>query len=315
METMNTRNHMVTVHTPVLLQEVIDVLALNPDDIVVDGTLGGAGHAKAILDTLGPNGTYLGIDADKGAIERAHQLIGDDPRYHTALGNYRNIDLYVKNAQLPRVDKVLLDLGLSSDQLHQDDNRGFSFQNDEPLKMTYSALPQKETVTAWHVVNEWSESSLQDIIFGFGGERHARRIAHAIVEAREEKPIQTSKRLAEVVATAVHRKSHIHPATKTFQAIRMAVNDELGALEEVLQKAIQLLTPEGRIAVISFHSLEDRIVKRTFRTWEETGLGKRITKRPIVPKREESNANKRARSAKLRCFETADIIHKERIEP
>jgi len=197
----------------------------------------------------------------------------------------------------------LLDLGLSSDQLDGASERGFSFRQDEPLRMTFSQNPVEGAPTAWHTVNEWSEESLADILYGFGEERRSRKIARAIVLAREEKKIETSKELAEIVASAVRGRKGIHPATKTFQAIRMAVNDELGALTEALNKSKELLENNGRIAVITFHSLEDRIVKRAFKAWEKEGVGFQVTKKPIAPTKEECTTNRRARSAKLRCFE------------
>lgn len=302
MEKNNQKNHSDTVHIPVLLQHVITTLALQPTDAVVDGTLGGGGHAKSILALLGEEGRYLGIDADESALARVRKLLGKDERVYYALGNFRNIDTLAQRAKFSHIDKILLDLGLSSDQLEKRSGRGFSFQVDEPLKMTFTLSPEKEKLTAWHVVNEWSEESLADIIYGFGEEKKSRRIAKAIVDARQDESIETSKELADIIEQAVPRRSGAHPATRTFQAIRIAVNDELGALEEVLKKSKTLLAPGGRIAIISFHSLEDRTVKRTFAEWEKEGFGERITKRPIAPSREECVENRRSRSAKLRCF-------------
>lgn len=296
----------ITVHVPVLLQNVITVLALEEGDVVIDGTLGGGGHAKSILERLGEKGTYLGIDADESALARVQRMLGRDERMHFAHGNFRSMDVLARDAGLVEVNKILLDLGLSSDQLEARSGRGFSFMIDEPLRMTFALSPTKGTLTAWHVVNEWSEETLADIIFGFGEEKKSRRIARAIVEARQDETIETSKELADLVEQAVPRRSGAHPATRTFQAIRMAVNDELGALEEVLEKSKTLLTPGGRIAIITFHSLEDRVVKRAFAGWEKEGFGERITKRPIAPTREECIANRRSRSAKLRCFKKAE---------
>lgn len=306
MESKSLRGQAITVHTPVLLKEVIHVLDIQPDDVVVDGTLGGGGHASALLTLLGKNGLYIGIDADSGALERVQQRLGEDERVKYMLGNFRNIDVHVENAGVKQVDKILLDIGLSSDQLGEESERGFSFLRDEPLKMTFSKDPKPGELTAWHVVNEWSEESLGDIIFGFGGEHRARRIARAICSAREQKEIHTSKRLADIVAEASPKRGPVHPATKTFQAIRMAVNDELGALSDALKKGETILKKGGRIAVITFHSLEDRIVKQTFAEWEHENIGERITKKPIAPSREEYVANRRARSAKLRCFKKHD---------
>ncbi|KKS30766.1 MAG: Ribosomal RNA small subunit methyltransferase H [Parcubacteria group bacterium GW2011_GWA2_43_11] len=307
MEKQSKKNQQATtVHIPVLLQNVITVLAVKPTDTVVDGTLGGGGHATHILEKLGPNGMYLGIDADDTALTRVRKLLGRDKRMHFALGNFRTMDTLIQEAGINQVHKILLDLGLSSDQLETQSGRGFSFMVDEPLKMTFAHARDLHTLTAWHVVNEWSEESLADIIFGFGEEKRSRRIARAIVEARQTKSIETSKELAAIVEQATPRRSGAHPATRTFQAIRIAVNDELGALGEVLSKSLKILAPGGRIAIISFHSLEDRIVKRAFIEWEKEGLGERITKRPIVPSRKECIENRRSRSAKLRCFMKAE---------
>jgi 16S rRNA (cytosine1402-N4)-methyltransferase len=303
METEKSKYRKKTVHTSVLLKEVIDVLALKPEDYVVDGTLGGGGHAEKILEFLGPNGHYLGIDADEDALERVRERLAGDKRISYAQGNFRDIQKHVIEADFPTVNKIFVDLGLSSDQLDSQSNRGFSFKKDEPLKMTFVKNPPKGTLTAWHVVNEWSEESLADILYGFGGEKKSRKIAKAICEEREKENIKTSKQLADIIEKTISRRKGIHPATRTFQAIRMAVNDELGALQEVLQQSKTLLSKNGRIAIISFHSLEDRIVKHTFQDWEKEGFGKRITKHPLIPERDECKENKRARSAKLRCFE------------
>lgn len=294
-----------TVHTPVLLQQVIDGLAVRPTDTVVDGTAGGGGHARVLLGLLGPEGKYIAIDADRAALARVHAAVGSDPRVTLVHGNFRDIDGHLASVGIGAFDKLLLDLGLSSDQL-ETGVRGFSFAKDEPLSMTLSDSPAAETTTAWHVVNNWSEQSLSDVLYGFGGERRARAIARAIVHRREERPIETTTELADLVASVVHRYGRIHPATKTFQAIRIAVNDELGALKSVLTKALPMLHIGGRVAVITFHSLEDRIVKHTFRTWQEEGMGTVLTKRPIVGDTDEIRNNPRARSAKLRIFEKQD---------
>jgi 16S rRNA (cytosine1402-N4)-methyltransferase len=303
MENGNKKELHTTVHIPVLLQDVITTLSIQEEDVVVDGTLGGAGYAKAITAKLGPNGKFLGIDADKSAIERAYSVMGRDSRVTLKLGNFRNFDTFLTELGITAVNKIVLDLGLSSDQLEARSGRGFSFMVDEPLKMTFTYTPDKEVLNAWHVVNEWSEESLADIIFGFGGERKSKKIAKAICDARQEESIETSKELADIIEHAVPRKSGVHPATKTFQAIRMAVNDELGALDEVLEKSKTLLATNGRISIVSFHSLEDRKVKQAFVEWEREGLGVRITKRPIIPSKKECIENRRARSAKLRCFQ------------
>ncbi len=292
-----------TVHAPVLLQQVIDVLALETEHCVLDATLGGGGHAEAILARLGPGGRYVGMDADRHAIVRVGARLGSDPRVRMIVGNFRRLGPLAREAGVSTVDRVLFDLGLSSDQLDTE-GRGFSFMREEPLTMTLSAASDPDSLTAWHVVNEWGEASLADVIYGFGGETRARKIARAIVDARANAPIDTTTRLAALVQDAYGgRRGRVHPATKTFQAIRMAVNDELGALEEGLTHAYDLLSAGGRVAVISFHSLEDGTVKRMFRAWQTQGKGSIITKRPIAPERAEVLENPRARSAKLRCFE------------
>ena len=189
-----------TVHTPVLLQQVIDSLAVRPTDTVVDGTAGGGGHAHALLSALGPTGRYVAIDADRVALTRVQAKVGDDPRLTLVHGNFRDIDGHLASVGIDAFDKLLLDLGLSSDQL-ETSVRGFSFTKDEPLIMTLSDSPREGATTAWHVVNDWSEQSLADVIYGFGGERFARKIAHAIVLRREGHPIETTKELADVVAS------------------------------------------------------------------------------------------------------------------
>lgn len=292
-----------TTHTAVLLHETIDALALAPDDVVVDGTVGGGGHAGAILEKLGSTGRYIGFDVDEDALERARVRIGADSRASFMSGNFRDIEKLLADKGIVHVNKLLLDLGLSSDQLEQS-GRGFSFTRDEPLYMTLSSKPDEALVTAWNVVNEWSEETLADIIYGFGGETHARKIATAIGDARYRHPLETTFELANLVRSVVPRRGKTDPATKTFQAIRIAVNDELGALEAVLKTAQTLLAQQGRIAIISFHSLEDRIVKRTFRTWKDEGRGTLVTPKPITPSEDEQKRNPRSRSAKLRVFQT-----------
>lgn len=289
-------------HRSVLLHECIDSLAIQKDDVVVDATLGGAGHAREIASQLGTEGVLIGVDADEEAIQRAAPLLhGSAAAVHLIRSNFRHIGRELERIGIAEIDKAILDLGWSSFQLTA--GRGFSFLTDEPLSMAYD---KSQAVTAYTVVNSWSEETLADIIYGFGEERFARRIAHAIVGRREEKAIETASELAEIVRGAVPAKARygrIHPATKTFQAIRIAVNDELGALEEGLSSLWRRLASGGRIAVISFHSIEDRAVKRTFAQWEEAGEGKRITKKPIVPSEEELKENPRARSAKLRVIQ------------
>jgi 16S rRNA (cytosine1402-N4)-methyltransferase len=304
-------------HRTVLLHEAVESLALKKDDVVVDGTLGGAGHALAIARLLGPNGVLIGVDADHDAIRRASDLLADThaqsddarlginhdsgPTVRLVHDNFRNIYAALLREGIPSIDKLILDLGWSSYQLSA--GRGFSFLSDEPLIMSYA---NAQFLTAEIIVNDWEESSIVDVISGFGEERYARRIAREIVAARAIHRISQASELAAIVKRAVpsaYRFGRLHPATKTFQALRIAVNDELGAVESVLTDAWNMLRPRGRIAIISFHSIEDRIIKHRFAAWAREGVGTLITRKPIVPREEEIAENPRARSAKLRVIE------------
>lgn len=293
-------------HVTVLLHEAIEQLGIQPRDTVVDATLGGGGHARAIAEALGKGGMLIGMDLDQGAIERTHIVLKDfsKPKIHLVTANFRNLSSELAKLGVSKIDKALFDLGWSGYQLEA--GRGFSFLKDEPLGMTYSASPGATTLTAFTIVNEWGEESIADIIFGWGEERYSRRIAKRIVERRAKSPIRTSLELAEIIRGSVppaYRHGRIHPATRTFQALRIAVNDELGALKEGLTAAWKNLSEGGRIAVITFHSIEDREVKNLFVLWEKAGEGKRITRSPIRPGDEELAANPRSRSAKLRVIE------------
>lgn len=292
-------------HRSVLLQEVIESLQIRPDDIVLDGTLGGAGHAKEIVHLLGTKGAFIGIDADAAAIARAKEALKDSvAKVHLVEGNFRNTGMYLDNLGVTHITKALFDLGWSGFQLTA--GRGFSFLQDEPLLMTYDEDPTEHTLTAKLAVNTWKEESLADVIYGWGEERYARQIARGIVKARTTKRIETSKELAEIIRESVpafYRRGKLHPATKTFQALRIAVNDEMGALKYGLSSAFQKLAPGGRMAVITFHSIEDREVKRMFLEWAQNGNAERITKSPLKPSAEELKANPRARSAKLRVLQ------------
>lgn len=292
-------------HISVLLHEVIEGMMLQPDDVVVDATLGSAGHAHAIAQQLSDKGRLIGIDADRDALTRSKSLLdGVAPKVDLVESNYRHLATVLDTLGIQTIDKALFDLGLSSVQLDESD-RGFSFRRDLPLVMTLEVDPTEDDVTAYDVVNTWSEESLTDIIYGFGEERFAKRIARAIVTTREAQPIESTFQLRDLVVDAIPKrfqKGH-HPATKTFQAIRIAVNDELGGIEEGLTAAWNRLNPGGRIAVISFHSLEDRIVKRLFREQVRQHAGRLPAKRPITPSVEELEQNPRSRSAKLRIIE------------
>lgn len=292
------------VHRTVLLHEAIEFLDIQEKDTVVDATLGGAGHAKEISARLGSQGTFVGFDLDHAAIERAQTALSDARcRVELIEENFREMGNALPARSVREIDKALFDLGWSSFQLEA--GRGFSFNTNDPLLMTYTSNTTS-LLTAADIVNNWGENSLADIIFGWGEERYSRRIARALVEYREHKKFTSANELAQVIAEAVpaaYRHGRIHPATKTFQALRIAVNDELGALQKGLHGAFSLLRPNGRIAVITFHSIEDRLVKRHFAELEKQGLARRVNKKVITPSEDELRTNPRARSAKLRVIE------------
>jgi 16S rRNA (cytosine1402-N4)-methyltransferase len=286
-------------HIPVLLHESITALMIKDGDVVVDGTFGGGGHSKAIYESFGNKIHLICVDLDEDAQKRfGESFKGDNPIF--VHNNYKNAKEILDTAKESKVDKVLLDIGTSSFQLDED-TRGFSFNSDSPLQMTLSQQGSHTGFNAYDIVNTWEESSIADIIFYYGEEPFARKIAKAIVNARNTKPIKTARELGEVISLAIKRKGRLHPATKTFQALRIAVNDELSVLKEALSAWWSLLAPGGRIAVISFHSLEDRIVKQWMARLEDD---KRvITKKPISPSTLEIKTNPRSRSAKLRIIE------------
>lgn len=292
-------------HRSVLLQEVIERLAIQPNDIIVDATFGGGGHSKKFAELLGTDGILVGLDVDSLALARGREVLeGVAPMTHLVQANFRTVGNVLNELEIKKADKFLFDLGYSSMQL-EEGGRGLSFQKDEPLLMTLTDAVGPETLTAERIVNEWSEDQIETILRGYGEEQFSRRIARAIVAAREEAPIETTGGLVEIISRAVpgwYRNRRINPATKTFQALRIAVNDELDAIREGLEGAYAHLAPGGRIAVITFHSIEDRVVKRLFRSWKEAGRGAEEPKKPIAPSREETKENPRARSAKLRTF-------------
>jgi len=293
-------------HKSVLLHEVIKNLNLTDNSVYMDLTLGSAGHAQAVC-TLGLKDlTVVGIDADAQAIERsAKNLESCDARIILEKTNYKNFPEILDKHQIKKVNAIVIDLGLSSEQLDIA-RRGFSFRFNEPLIMTLNDDPSDQELTAKIILNEFSEESLANIIYAYGEDKQARRIAKFIVEAREEKPLELTSELEAIVKKAIPKRFHskkINPATKTFQAIRIAVNNELENARETILKAPHYLAPGGRLAVISFHSLEDRIAKQMFKELEQRGLGKVITSKPIISGPEELAENPRARSAKLRIFE------------
>jgi 16S rRNA (cytosine1402-N4)-methyltransferase len=256
-------------------------------------------------EQVGPDGRLIGLDVDATAL-RQHPL---DHYSNTTLVNSNFADLTdtLRSLEIENVAGILADLGWRTEQFLTppgQTGKGFSFREDEPLLMTLGD-PAAYSFTAADIVNDWDEEVLANIIYGYGEERQARRIAAHIIDARAKTPISSSLQLAEIVAGAIPKRFHnprVHPATKTFQAIRIAVNDELGVLERFLLAASQVLDHDGRLAIITFHSLEDRLVKHTFRAWADREIGTVITKKPITPTKEEIAANPRARSAKLRIF-------------
>ena len=296
----------MALHIPVLKREVVEGLAIKDDAVVVDCTVGGGGHAEAILARLSARGAFIGIDADPHAIEAAEHLKTAAADVRLVNANHSDLSAILAREGIGTVDAILADLGWRSDQFI-DSGKGFSFTTDEPLVMTYGN-PETYVFTAHDIVNDWEESSIADVIYGYGEERFARRIARAIVATREDHEIVTARELAEIVSKAMPppmRHGRIHPATKTFQALRIAVNDELTVLKNLLKDGMVALNPGGRMAIISFHSLEDRIVKQFFQNESTTGNGCILTKKPITATREELQANPRARSAKLRIIEKA----------
>lgn len=299
---------MQSLHKAVLLHEVVRALVPSKETsgdkpIYLDGTLGGCGHALAISEALHGKLTVVGLDMDETAIERGRELLrGKASEVILENENFRNLDSVLHKHGIAQVDMMLLDLGLSSDELDRG-GRGFSFQKDEPLHMTMGD-PARYPFTAKDIVNGWSEEDIANVIFAYGEEKYAKRIAKRLVEYRTKTAINTSAELAEIVKGAVPRnfgKVRIHPATRTFQALRIAVNDELKALKEGLQKGYEHLNENGRMAVISFHSLEDRIVKDFYKARAKSD-GSIVSKKPEKAVEEEVAENPRARSAKLRIL-------------
>jgi 16S rRNA (cytosine1402-N4)-methyltransferase len=294
------------IHETVLLKETVDGLNLKPGDVVFDGTLGGGGHSEYVAQTFGQAVKIIAVDRDADALKRAEARLKDaGANYSLVLSDYRNIDKVLNDQKVEKVQGIILDLGLSSNQLDES-GRGFTFRNNEPLFMTFATPADKPDVTAETVVNQWGEKTLADIIYAYGDERYAKRIAKKIVEVRKEKEIKTTNDLVDVISEAVpatYRKGKIHFATKTFQALRIAVNDELGALKEGLKKGFEKLSKGGRMSVISFHSGEDRIVKNYFRDLYKEKKAILINKKPIIAGIEQIRKNPRSRSAKLRIIE------------
>lgn len=305
-------------HIPVMLEEVLSYLKPAEGKIIIDGTLGGAGHSKEILPRLGETGLLIGIDQDKTAIEVATKRLSEvGNNYKIYQTNYQAFDCCLADLGIRGIDGLLLDLGVSSFQLDTKE-RGFSFQQNAPLDMR---MNREGVLTAKTLVNSSSEAELAEIILKYGEERWAKRIAKFIVESRKTSPIKATGELVEIILKAVPkgaRQEGLHPATRTFQALRIAVNNELGVLSETLKKVVHFLNPGGRVVILSFHSLEDRLVKQNFLDNARgcicppefpvcncggQPLYKILTKKPIVAPLKEITRNPRARSAKLRAAE------------
>ena len=290
-------------HTTVLLNEAVDLLNIKKGKWYIDATLGGGGHSFEILKR---GGRVLGIDTDQEALDYVREEIKNQKSkikiddFNLTKGNFKDIDEIAKKTGIEKVQGIIYDLGVSSHQL-DDWSRGFSFQGEGLLDMR---MDQDLGVKAADLINILTKGELIELFTKLGEEYFASRIAEGIVQARKIEHISTTLELSEIVRRNVPNfKSKINPATKVFQALRIAVNDEFNNLKESLPKAIKLLEPGGRMAVIAFHSLEDRIVKYQFREWEEAGIGKLVTKKPLIPSDEEIKNNKRSRSAKLRIIE------------
>ena len=308
------------VHKSIMLEEVIESLAIKPNGIYVDGTLGGAGHSSEIVKRLGEDGKLIGIDQDGEAIEAATKRLEPYKDKVTIVrSNYAQMKEVLRDLGIPKVDGILLDLGVSSYQLDNAE-RGFTYREDVPLDMR---MDQRQTKTAKDIVNDYSEMELYHIIRNYGEDKFAKNIAKHIVQARQKAPIETTGQLIEVIKAAIPKKVRAtggHPAKKTFQAIRIELNHELDVLTQSIDGMIDRLAPGGRLCIITFHSLEDRIVKTRFRTNENPCIcppgfpvcvcgrvskGKVITRKPILPSEQEMEENSRSKSAKLRVFEKA----------
>ncbi len=292
-------------HVPVMLREVLDYLKLAPGQIIVDATLGTGGHSLEILKRITPGGRLVGIDRDENSLAICRQRLAEF-RHNTELvhANFSDLDQLVANLGLDKIDGIVFDLGISSYQL-RDAQRGFSFQEEGPLDMR---LDKSSYISAYDLVNNLNENEISQILWNFGQERWHNRIAHLLVQERRNEPISTTKQLANLVMRAIphrYRRSYyrIHPATRTFQAVRIAVNRELEILESAVKKAVAILRKQARICVISFHSLEDRVIKHTFRALRAEGLIDIITAKPLTPQAAEIEVNPSSRSSKFRVAE------------
>lgn len=288
-------------HTPVLLHESIEALNIQAGKIFIDGTLGSGGHSALVAEKFKNSVTIIGLDRDKDAVKKSEERLRTlDINIHLFTESFKNLDDVLGKLSIGTVDAILFDLGISTDQL-ENSGRGFSFLKDEPLDMRMSG----EGIRASDILNSWDEPAIELILRGFGEEKFSRKIAQEIVERREVKPFKTTFDLVNAVLKVKPKswKEKINPATKTFQALRITVNEELTTLEIGLEKGFKILESGGRLVVISFHSLEDRIVKNFFRDKVKEQLARQITKKPIVASKQEIETNPRSRSAKLRVIE------------
>ena len=292
-------------HTAVMLGEVLDYLTLSPGNIIVDATIGTGGHSQEILKRILPKGRLIGIDQDAESLAICRERLQNfSDSCEFLQGNFLDLDTTLKSLNIKKVDGILFDLGVSSFQL-EDPRRGFSFQNEGPLDMR---LDRNSYISAYDLVNNLNEEEISTMLWNFGQERWHNRIARLLVKERQGQPITTTLQLANIVVRSIphryrHRYYRIHPATRTFQAVRIAVNRELETLEIALQKAIEVLGKKARICIISFHSLEDRVAKFSFRKYASEGLIEIITAKPLNPGVSEVEANPSSRSAKLRVAE------------
>ena len=312
-------------HKSVLLKESIAILNPQPGEFFIDGTIGSGGHSEAILEKIGPSGKLLGIDWDRKAIENCKLGIGNFSNVILVNGNYANLTEILKEKKLPKADGLIIDLGFSSEQI-ENSNKGFSFMKDEPLIMLYytrtdtdktqtntdvqyesvSSQYKSAFMTAAEIVNSFNEKDLADIFWKYGEERFSRQIAKKIVEERKKGRILTTFELVEIIKKAVpkfYERGRLHPATRVFQALRICVNRELENLETLLKKIPEIMKSKGRAAIISFHSLEDRLVKNYFKQMAKEGYAEILTRKPITPTEEEIKNNPRSRSAKMRAIQ------------
>lgn len=288
-----------------MVDEVIHYLNPKKGGVYVDATFGMGGHTLSIIEAQPDLELIIAVDLDADSIKRALSVIGEDPKkIHIYQGNFTQVPLFLEKEGITQVDGIIMDLGISSYH-YEESGRGFSFKRDEPLDMR---LNLNSKFSAYDIINNLSEDKIEEIIRLYGEESWSKKIANTIVEKRKQKKIETSKELADIIYHTIPRKfhpRHIHPATKTFQALRIAVNSELDNLKLALQTFPELLKPKGRICIISFHSLEDRLVKEGFKQNEKLEI---ITKKPITPQESEINRNPKARSAKLRVAQRKEVM-------